>query len=51
MVYHMMSLLETVSNIHLHYLIDILIHGLSYDVFIITFILITFTLFNRYFNS
>jgi hypothetical protein len=34
MVYHMMYLLETVSHIHLHYLIDILIYGLLIDVFI-----------------
>ncbi len=50
MVYHMMYLLETVSRIHLHYLIYILINGLSSDVFIRNCFPHSFTLFNRSFN-
>jgi hypothetical protein len=46
-----MSLLEAVSRIHLHYLIDILIYGLLEDVFIRSCFLRSFTLSNRYFNS
>ncbi len=51
MVYHMMSLLETVSRIHLHYLIDLLINGLSSDVFIRNCFPHSFISFNIYFNS
>ncbi len=46
-----MYLLEAVSCVHLHYLIDILIHGLLIDVFIRSCFPHSFVLFNRYFNS
>jgi hypothetical protein len=51
MVYQVMYLLETVSRIHLHYLIDILIHGLLSDVFIRNCFPHIFISFNRSFNS
>jgi hypothetical protein len=50
MVYHMMYLLEAVSSIYLHYIIDILSYGLSYDVFIRNCFPHMFTLYNRYFK-
>jgi hypothetical protein len=40
-----MYLLEAVSRIHLHYLIDLLIHGLLIDVFIRSCIQHSLTLF------
>jgi hypothetical protein len=40
----MMFLLEAVSRINLHYLTDILIHDLSYDVFFRNYFLYIFLL-------
>jgi hypothetical protein len=45
-----MYLLETVSRIYLHYLIDILSYGILKDVFIRNCFPHLFTLFNRYFK-